>query len=386
MQVVSEGSLEPGRHVPIQWRGRASSAWVPATLAERKRWLQANPLRENTVRRTEQAAALARQASAALPFSWIPVARLLTRSEGIASSNIEGIASPITEVALAIFDLGGSAAAKAVGENVDALSSAMKSTSDLFTHELLHEWHRRLMVHATYLREAMVGAFRTEQGWIGGTSPFDAALVTPPPEFISELMADLSGFINDTSLDPISQAAIAHAQFETIHPYADGNGRVGRVLIAWMLAKQLGLRVSPPVSIQFARDRGGYLSGLVLFQQGSADPWIRWFADAVARSASASIQITERIVVLLADWAQRLSVLRTDATALQVLSMFPKHFVLSAQKIATELAVSERAARSALTVLQQHGIAEQLDTPTASVGRPLNIWFAPELAAIVADL
>ena len=88
----------------------------------------------------------------------------------------------------------------------------------------------------------MVGAYRTEQSWVGGTSPRDAAYVPPPPALIEELMDDLIAFANDDTLDPVTQAALVHAQFESIHPYADGNGRIGRVLIGWVLARRLDMR------------------------------------------------------------------------------------------------------------------------------------------------
>jgi Fic family protein len=305
----------------------------------------------------------------------VPIARLLARSEGISSSFFEGISSPATEVAMAVSQRGGSPAAIAVAENVNALATAMSQSSGQFSIELLHEWHRILMTHATYLPGEMIGGFRTQQGWIGGSSPLDAALVTAPPEYLNDLMNDLVMFINDRTFDPISQAAIAHAQFETIHPYGDGNGRVGRVLIAWMLTKRLELRVAPPVSVHLSRDRGGYLSGLVMFQQGQIDPWIRWFADTVARAATSASEI--------ALGESQLSHLRSDAVARRILPLFPERYVVTSADVVTAKGVSGRAARAALAELKRIGICEELFISPARVGRPEKLWVSPELAALL---
>ncbi len=197
-------------------------------------------------------------------------------------------------------------------------------------------------------------------------------------------MLDLEAFINETNLDPITQAAIAHAQFETIHPYGDGNGRVGRVLVAWMLSKRLNVRVSPPISVQLSRDRGGYLSGLVLFQQGQSDPWVRWFAETVARSAESTIDMTVKVQALLSNWEDRLSHLRSDAVALRILAMFPERFVVTTHDVAEETGVSDRAARSALAELRACGVASQLQAPAVGSGRPHKLWIAPELVDLLS--
>lgn len=383
----AEGSGErAGQLVPIVWQGRKVNAFVPALLRERFLGGEAPLLRDATIRRTEQAANLATQASVGLPANWEPITRLLSRSEGIASSFFEGITSPATDVALAVSKLGGTPAAVAVAENVTALTHALSQPGKKLTVGMLHEWHRILLAHANYLPSAMVGAFRTQQGWIGGSTPLDAALVTAPPKYLRALMNDLVGFVNDRSLDPVTQAAIAHAQFESIHPYGDGNGRVGRVLVSWILASRLQLRVAPPFSVYVSRDRGGYLSGLVMFQQDHVDAWVRWFADTVARAATSAIDVTKRVSALLAAWESRLVHLRSDAAARQVLALFPERFVVTANDVVQATGVSDRAARSALTELERLGITKELDVTTGAVGRPQKIWIAPELAAEVVRL
>lgn len=201
---------------------------------------------EATARRTEQAAAATRRSNEALPARWEPLARLLLRSQGVASSFIEGVRVPVTEVAVAELDAEVSEPAAWVSDNVAAVTDAIAEADGApLTVEALHRWHRTLMSGSSHLPEHLVGRFRDAQGWIGGTSPLDAALVTPPPEEIDDLVADLVAFANRNDIDVITQAAAGHAQFEAIHPYADGNGRIGRVLIGWVLTRRLRL-VNPP--------------------------------------------------------------------------------------------------------------------------------------------
>jgi hypothetical protein len=226
-----------GREVTITWQGRRARAWVPDGLDGRDL-----ALTEATARRTEQAAASAVRANDALPSEWQPVVRLLLRSEGLASSFIEGVRAPLTDVVVAELDRSVSEPAAWVAGNLAAVTRAIaEARGGRVSAAALHRWHRTLMGSAAYLPHRLVGRFRDEQGWIGGTSPFDAALVTPPPARISRLIDDLIVFANRTDIDPVTQAAVAHAQFEIIHPYADGNGRVGRLLVAWILARRLRL-------------------------------------------------------------------------------------------------------------------------------------------------
>ena len=169
--------------------------------------------------------------------------------------------------------------------------------------------------------ERYVGVVRDEQGWIGGTSPLDAAFVTPPPERLPALLADLIDYVNRNDPDPVAQAAFAHAQFELIHPFGDGNGRVGRVLVSWLLARLLHLVTPPPVSIRMAADRTGYFAGLTMFRLGMHDPWVRWFAEAVLGSGLTRRALVQRVADLQQQWRARLAApqrdraLRSDASA-----------------------------------------------------------------------
>ncbi|HTT86700.1 MAG TPA: Fic family protein, partial [Acidimicrobiales bacterium] len=223
---------QAGREVPIVWRGRRVRAFVPTPLAQRDLVLGAP-----TVARTATAAAEVRHAAAQLSLDVEALARLLLRAEGVASSHIEGITAPVVDIVLAEEQAGRTAAGPAVwvAANLAAVSDAVAvAPGAALSIDQLCQWHRTTMTGSP-TPARFIGAIRDEQGWIGGTDPTHAHLVTPPPDHLEALLADLIAYANDDTPDPVAQAAVAHAQFEIIHPFADGNGRVGRVLVAWVL-------------------------------------------------------------------------------------------------------------------------------------------------------
>lgn len=364
----------------ITWRGRNARAWVPDPIAAEDYDVAAA-----VARRTERAAAQLRRADELLPVAWEPMARVLLRAEGVASSNIEGLRARIEEVVLAeVDDTGADPAAAWIADNLAVISDAIRaSRRRRLSMEALNRWHRRLMRHSE-LPSAMVGRLRTSQGWIGGTSPLDAVYVPPPEGRLPELMRDLVGFADREDLDAVTQAAVLHAQFETIHPYGDGNGRMGRLLVGWLLARRLHVWLPPPVSVLIARDPGGYLSGLHQFREGSVEDFIGWFADIVARAGEASAVLCGRIGTLLTGWDERVADLRADAAARRLVAMLPAHPVLTAAVAAALTQVSERSARNALEALADRQIIAPAGVRSATPGRPRAWWVARELLDLVA--
>lgn len=369
-----------GREVPIVWEGRRARAWLPDPLVDRS-W----SLSEPTVRRTEQAVAAVRRGSDELPTRWEALARLLLRAEGTASSYLEGVTASPAEIAVAELDpmLGGAAAW--VADNLTAVSAAVaEAHRGPLTVESLHRWHRALMRDAGNLPAHLVGGWRDAQGWVGGTSPLDAALVPPPPEHLAALMDDLVSFANRSDVDPVTQAAMLHAQFELIHPYGDGNGRIGRVLVGWLLTRRLGLVSPPPFSVRIAADRGGYLSGLTLFRLGDVDPWVAWFAGTVADAGDATVRLVRSVGELQGSWRARLDGVRADSAARRLVDVLPQHPVLSAGTVATELGISDRAGRTALETLAARGVLQELGPSRRAAGRPRRWWVAGELVDAVS--
>jgi Fic family protein len=177
---------------------------------------------------------------------------------------------------------------------------------------------------------------------------------------------------------------VAHAQFEAIHPYGDGNGRIGRVLIGWILARRLGLTVPPPVSVAMARDPGGYLAGMTLFRMGDLDVWVDWMASAIIRSGDEARALVERAEQLMFRWNGQLDGLRGDATARRVLDLLSRHPMLSSDVVARNLDITERSARAALAALADRGILQAADRASTPRGRPRRYWVAGELLALVS--
>jgi Fic family protein len=196
----------------------------------------------------------------------------------------------------------------------------------MITVEIVMEAHRRLLA-GTRLAEHG-GRSRSVQNWIGGSdyNPCSAAFVPPPHELVDALLADLAAFCNDDSLPAVAQAAIAHAQFETIHPFVDGNGRTGRALIHLVLRRRgLAPRVLPPVSLILATWPGDYLAGLMGTRyEGAPDSeqahaglnrWIALFAGACRRAAVDAGRFEGQVRALQDSWRERLGPVRRESAA-----------------------------------------------------------------------
>lgn len=234
-------------------------AYVPDRLVERRFTLDGDVAAE--VADAETAIARLNLAGASL-VNTEALARMLLRAEAVASSRIEGLDIGArrllhAEVARGLDESPSDVTATEVLANIDAMVYGIQSINVgdeiSVSVDLLLEIHRRLLA-GTRLAEHG-GRFRDVQNWIGGSSynPCSAAFVPPPPEFVADLMADLATFANDDALPAVAQAAIAHAQFGTIHPFVDGNGRTGRALIHLILRRRgVADRVLPPVSLILA--------------------------------------------------------------------------------------------------------------------------------------
>ncbi len=381
--------MEPaGSEVEVIWNGRRIHAFVPRFLADRDLTLDAA-----VGARTGAAASEVAHAAEALDADYEPLARLLLRAEGVASSYIEGVSAPVVDVVLAEEQVGARPFGPAawVASNLAAVSQAViGATADTALDvETLCSWHRTLMTGSP-TPERYIGVIRNEQGWIGGTSPFDAHLVTPPPSALGGLLDDLVVYVNRVDIDPVAQAAISHAQFEIIHPFADGNGRVGRVLVAWLLTRRLALLVPPPVSVAIAADVAGYASGLVLFRLGEHRRWVTWFADAVASGGRAQRTLITHVDAIKRRWYEELIASarrpRSDAAVFAALELLPRHLVLTSPVLADELGISRKAALATLQRLATAGILERHGTRSrAAPGQPAALFVSRDLLGLAGS-
>ncbi len=327
-----------------------------------------------------------------------PLARLLLRSEALASSRIEGLqmnAGRLLEFE-ALDELGVShrldSAEAAVMANIAAMSDAV---SDMGADATITVDDIRA-VNATLLRgshlEPEGGVLRTVQNWIGGNNvnPVGAAYVPPRPEHVPELMEDLVQFCNVSPLPAIAVAAIAHAQLETIHPFADGNGRTGRTLVH-MLLRRAGLipNSTPPISLVLATDKARYINNLAAFRcddakcegmggkavslQECISDWVEYFANAVLLACERAQGFELNIADIQAQWRGR-GAIRKNSAADVLVDVLPGSPVVSVLSAARLTGRSTQAARLALKQLEGMGILVQ-----NAKNRKSNIYVAQEI-------
>ncbi len=308
--------------------------------------------------------------NASSPRALAPLARLLLRTESIASSRIEGLQVGVRQLARAEARMEtGAATGSTVREvlgNIDAMELAIEqaATSQEIEIAQVCEIHRELMAYSPHPH--IGGVVRTDQNWIGGNdyNPCGADFVPPPPEYVTSLFQDLCGAIADESLPPLVQAAIVHAQFETIHPFADGNGRTGRALIHVVLRRRgLADRYVPPISVILASDRDAYVEGLTEFREDRLQSWIERFASAAARAAELASAYLAATNKLMAEWRRMLSegaAPRADAAAWALIEVLPAHPIITAPVAAAATERSKAAIHQAMTQLADCGVIEPL--------------------------
>jgi Fic family protein len=216
--------------------------------------------------------------------------------------------------------------------------------------------------------------------------------VPPPHEFVAGLMDDLCAFCNTDDLPAVAQAAIAHAQFETIHPFVDGNGRTGRAIIHLVLRRRgLAPRVLPPVSLVLATLARDYIKGLTEFRYvGSpssskategVNTWVASFAGACIRSVADARAFESCASSLEAQWRKRVSPIRANSATDLLLRRLPGAPVLTAESAATLLGRTFKPANAAIQRLVQAGILRQI-----TIGRRNRAYEAPEIIEAFTDL
>jgi Fic family protein len=327
------------------------------------------------------------------------VARLLLRAEAVASSRIEGLEVGgrrllKAEAARVMGAEPSDVTAIEVLNNIEALSWAVETLSSgpSITVAGILSIHRRLLA-GTRLEEHG-GKLRTSQNWIGGSeyNPCSAEFIPPPPEHVEALLEDLCTFCNGDSLPAVAQAAVAHAQFETIHPFVDGNGRTGRALIHVILRRRgLAPHVLPPVSLVLATWATDYVAGLTATRyrgphtsaaaQDGLNRWIGLFGAATRRAVADAEQYEARVTELQAEWRERLGGVRAYSAADLLINALPGAPVVTVQSAATLIGRSEQAANQAIPRLADAGILRQIN-----VGRRNRAFEAAELIDAFTDL
>jgi Fic family protein len=327
------------------------------------------------------------------------VARLLLRAEAVASSKIEGLEVGArrllkAQVATALGDDASDVTATEVLNNVEAMRWAVDSLADVeqITVDHLLEVHRRLMAGTSLQQHA--GKLREQQNWIGGSSynPCSATFVPPPWDRVPDLLEDLCEFCDGEELPTIAHAALAHAQFETIHPFVDGNGRTGRALIHVMLRRRgLAPAVVPPVSLVLATWSKDYVNGLTATRYRSdassqeavdgLDYWVGLFATAMARAVADAETYEQRVAEVQAAWREALGKVRANSAVDILVRVLPGAPVITVQGAAALIGRSVQAVNEAIPRLVDAGVLTQ-----TTVGRRNRAFEAADLIDAFADL
>jgi Fic family protein len=299
-------------------------------------------------------------------------ARQLLRAESVASSRIEGLVLSHRRLAKAAFSGTRDITAQSVLANIRALERAvdLAGSVESLRREHLVEVHRILFAGTRDERRG--GRIRQEQNWIGGaaSNPRAAEFIPPPPEFVPELVDDLCEFCNRLDLPAAIQAAIAHVQFETIHPFFDGNGRVGRALILIILRRR-GLAKSylPPVSLVLAGDADSYVAGLESWRRGDEDDWYGIFIDALFRAASGARHFSAGVAALQQGWLEQAGSPRKGSGPRQLIELLPAQPIVNVKPAAELLGGSHERARQTIVRLERAGVLRQ-----TSVARRNRAW------------
>jgi Fic family protein len=291
------------------------------------------------------------------------VARQLLRAEAVASSRVEGLELSHRKLAEAAFDPEDTTVnARTVLGNVRALEEAVRlaSSSHEITVNNVRAIHRQLFEGTRQAKIA--GLIRTRQNWIGGRdTPWGATFIPVPEDDVPRLLEDLCRFVQRDDLPAVAQAAIAHAQFEAIHPFEDGNGRVGRALIHVILRRRrVAPHYVPPISLILAANYSEYERGLNAYREGGSDEWSGIFARAVTIACTAAVGLADRIETLKNKWRMAAGVPRRGSAADKLIEILPVHPVLDLRTSEEILRISDEAVRLGIERLEHAGVVREM--------------------------
>jgi Fic family protein len=225
--------------------------------------------------------------------------------------------------------------------------------------ETLKQIHARLFKGTR--DERIAGRFRTSQNWIGrGDNPYKAAFVPVPENDVERLVIDLCRFVERDDVTPLAQAAIAHAQFETIHPFEDGNGRVGRALIHLILRRRgLAPHYVPPISLVLAANNDAYIAGLTDYREHREDDWCGLFSRATGIAAEGARDLAADIETLKSRWRE-LARPRSASAAAKLIELLPRQPVFDLRTATEQLGTSDEAARLGIERLESAGVIREI--------------------------
>jgi Fic family protein len=357
-----------GRYERTTVGGEEVAAFIPQALPPAEPPVVVGAALAERLRAAEQALVRLELAGEMVPsLDWFIYA--FVRKEAVLSSQIEG--TQATLVDLLTFEAqegtGPSAVPSADVEEVcnylDALSYARAELANPkglpLSMRLLNETHRRLM-HGVRGSAMLPGEVRRSQNWIGGSRPGNAAYVPPPPHALGEVLGAFEKYLHaDDSLPPLVRAGLLHVQFETIHPYLDGNGRIGRLLVT-LLLEHWKVLTKPLLylSLFFKRHRDDYYRRLNAVRvDGDWEGWLDFFLDGVATIADEAVaSARELFALVVADRARVLTHKGTSVVALRLFELLPRHPVVTVASVLKLAETTKPTAGRAIDLLVAVGV------------------------------
>ncbi|MCB7136159.1 Fic family protein [Cellulosimicrobium marinum] len=372
-------------------RGGTFLRYFPAPLDERMaRWISTEAMEAVS----DVAGVVARVAQRLRERPFPILYATLVRSESISSSWVEGLRETPRNVMVAQLqerDPGLSGhqfdrldTAHAILGNLDSVRRGVESLRAPWTDVAIHDVHRTIAPHVHS------GGYRTTDVQIGGSSKLTASYVAPPPRTVSGLMANLLDYANRSGDNALVKAALLHAQFETVHPYEDGNGRTGRVLVHGYLARAAVLDHGVlPLSVVLRRDTDEYVRRLTAFRHGApgdrheaVSQFVTWFADVLAAAADETVRVLEQAEAVQDDWAQRLARFRSDSSVHAAVRTLAEQPVVTARYLRSALGVSGVTARAVVDSLVDAGIL----APSGGRFRRAEVYQASALLRMMDEL
>ncbi|MCC3292584.1 Fic family protein [Arthrobacter sp. zg-Y1110] len=301
----------------------------------------------------------------------LPFSALLLRSESASSSQIENLTAGARRIALARLGDTSSSNAALVASNVRAMQAAVHFSEDLSVKNIA------LMHHALLngSNQSIAGQYRDTQVWIRGNSPHTAEFVPPHHDRVPKAMDDLVAFMRRDDIPVLTQAAIAHAQFETIHPFADGNGRTGRAIVSSLLkAKEVTRKVTVPVSSGLLTDTRSYFDALDAYREGDVAPIVERFAESSVLAVDNGRRLAQDIRAVKDSYAERAADAPTSVR--RILELLPGEPAVTADMLAEYAGLSTATSYRAIERLQEAGIL----APAGKI-KGTSIWVAPDILA-----
>lgn len=310
-----------------------------------------------------------------------PMSAILLRTESTSSSQIENLTVGAKNLAMQSLGEGGGNNAAIVVGNVKAMNAALEFAQTCDEPHLLAMHQALLSAQPGY--EQYAGRYRSQLVWVGGSSygPRHASHVAPQPELIPSCIHDLLDFLRRDDLPVIIQCAIAHAQFETIHPFVDGNGRVGRALVHAVLRnKGLVHSMTPPVSAGLLTDTERYFNALQEYRQGNAGAIVSCFAQACRYAAITGMKLIDDLESQLDASREKLHGVRRDSAVWSVLPLLIEQPVINVDYLVKAGGLSYATARRAVTTLTDFGVLDEI-----MGGRRNTVWVHRGILQVMDD-